>query len=76
VVGLSEKWARMTAHHGRTEGTSDTCEYGEGRCRKPAAGELRAHRMAARNHIPWAMCAGHLKPEAHPPDLRKALVRW
>jgi hypothetical protein len=72
---LRERWERMVSHAGRTEGVNDTCEYG-GRCGKPAAGELRAHNMTARGHIPWALCATHIKPEYHPPDLRKSLVRW
>ena len=48
------------------------CEYGT--CHEPAVGELRAHNQRERG--PWAMCAEHVKPEAHPPDLRKKLVRW
>jgi hypothetical protein len=48
------------------------CEYAS--CRAPAVGELRAHQLLT--HGPWAMCEEHIKPEAHPPDLRKALHRW
>jgi hypothetical protein len=63
--------------HRKTEGVSDRCEYGGwGFCRLPAAGELRAHSMDRRGKIPWAMCAAHVRPEFHPPDLRKRLVKW
>ena len=56
-----------------TEGVSETCEYA-GTCREPSAGELRGHTM---NHkLPWGMCAGHVKPEHHPPDLRDRLYGW
>jgi len=63
----------------RTEGVSERCEYHAGgfRCKEPSAGELRAHAMADRNHgIPWGMCAEHVKPQHHPPDLRKHLFAW
>lgn len=62
----------------RTEGVSETCEYhvrGR-RCREPSAGELRAGNMAARKQVPWGMCAEHVKPEHHPPDLHDHLYRW
>ena len=64
----------IPALHRKTAGVADRCEYGT--CREPAAGELRAHNMERRGGIPWAMCAAHVKPEHHPPDLRKKLVRW
>jgi len=62
----------------RTEGVSERCEYYvKGfRCKEPSAGEMRAHQMTARNHVPWGMCAEHVKPEHHPPDVRKYLYRW
>jgi len=53
-------------------GTVVTCTYAG--CRKPAVGELRAHIMMRKK--PWPMCEEHLKPAAHPPDLRKKLHRW
>jgi hypothetical protein len=61
-----------------TEGVAERCEYYAGalRCKGPSAGELRAHQMAARNQIPRGMCAEHVKPEHHPPDLHKHLFRW
>jgi hypothetical protein len=49
-----------------------TCEYAN--CHGPGVGELRAHNL--REHGPWIMCAEHIKPEAHPPDLRDKLHRW
>lgn len=47
------------------------CTYAE--CKDPAVGELRAHLLG---HGPWPMCEQHIKPEAHPPDLRGQLVHW
>jgi hypothetical protein len=67
---------KLLRRDSRTEGVSGTCEYGGGRCREPSAGELRAHQMGARKHVPWGMCAEHVKPQHHPPDLHKHLFRW
>ena len=62
----------------RTEGVSERCEYYVRgyRCKEPSAGELRGHHLAAREQLPWGMCAEHVKAEHHPPDLRKKLYRW
>ena len=48
------------------------CTYA--RCKGPAVGELRAHNL--REHGPWPMCEQHIRPEAHPRDLRDRLFRW
>ena len=55
---------------------SKTCAYyvdgGKRRCRQPAAGVIKADRFS----VPALMCDEHLRPEAHPPDLRDKLIRW
>jgi hypothetical protein len=56
----------------RTPGTSDWCEYAG--CHHPALGELRAHYSG--HPLPWSMCADHIRPAAHPSDLRRWLVLW
>ena len=50
------------------------CTYAA--CKAPAAGELRAHLGNRPGREPWPMCKRHVKPEAHPPDLRDKLFRW
>jgi hypothetical protein len=62
----------------RTEGVDERCEYCVRgyRCKEPSAGELRAGQMASRKQVPWGMCAEHVKPEAHPPDLHDHLFAW
>ena len=60
----------------RTEGVSERCEYyrGASPCSEPSAGELR---LATWGHkLPQGMCAEHVKPEAHPPDLHDHLFAW
>ena len=57
-----------------TEGVSERCEYGVPACGQPSVGELRAHK--ARHPLPWGVCAEHVKPEHHPPDLHQHLHRW
>jgi hypothetical protein len=63
----------------RTPGTEDLCAYcppGK-RCREEGAGELRSHYYKTHNNgIPWTMCAEHMKPEHHPPDLHDKLAKW
>ncbi len=70
---------KLTRRGEHTEGVSETCEYqayraGIASCGAPSAGELRAHSMEHR--LPWGLCAEHLKPEAHPLDLRSHLYCW
>jgi hypothetical protein len=62
----------------RTEGVSERCEYYVRfhQCKEPSAGEMRAHQMVARQQVPWGMCAEHVRPECHPPDLREHLYPW
>lgn len=50
------------------------CSYGS--CKNPAEGELRGHLMYRIDREPWPMCAEHLRPAAHPRDLRDKLVKW
>jgi hypothetical protein len=51
--------------------TAQECTYAA--CNDPAVGELRTL-LAGRDL--WPMCEAHVKPEAHPPDLRGKLHRW
>ncbi len=53
-----------------------TCTYVEDYrpCHEQAVGELRGHTMLSGK--PWPMCARHVKPEMHPPDLHGKLFRW
>ncbi len=42
-------------------------------CRKPAAGYMRADEYVGAAAL---LCDEHVRPEAHPADLRHLLVRW
>jgi hypothetical protein len=57
--------------------TAQECAYVERDrpCHEPAVGELRGHSNFGQ-HPPWPMCTRHIKPEMHPPDLRRKLYRW
>jgi hypothetical protein len=59
--------------------TAATCTYVEqGRaCHANAVGELRGHYYIQQNDgNGWPMCARHIKPEMHPPDLHGKLFHW
>jgi hypothetical protein len=56
-----------------------TCTYIEQNrpCHDGAVGELRGHYYKTYNDgRGWPMCARHLKPEMHPPDLHDKLFHW